>query len=297
MDWIQHLNKAITYMEAHMQAQLDYAQVAKVAGCSSFHFQRMFSYIAGVPLALYIKRRKMSLAAVDIQAGGKIIDVALKYGYASPTAFNRAFQSIHGLAPSQAKKAGTTLTSYPKINFKLIAKGVEEMEFRIEKHDPIRVLGVSAPLSKDAEKAYEEAEALWVKIFEEEIFKALNTAVNVKYPDGSITPYDGYFGIEVAHDNGGQYMIAVASPAPEDDRLTAYTIPGHTWAIFKGNNFFAEEYNTAASAIAVEERIYSEWLPSSGYEIADSICMHFLLPTEDLANAPFEIWLPVRKTQ
>ena len=41
------------------------------------------------------------------------------------------------------------------------------MEFRIEKKDAIRVLGVSAPLSADAEKAFEEAEALWVKVLTE----------------------------------------------------------------------------------------------------------------------------------
>ena len=36
----------------------------------------------------------MSLAAVDLQGGNeRIIDIAEKYGYRSPTAFNRAFQS------------------------------------------------------------------------------------------------------------------------------------------------------------------------------------------------------------
>ena len=165
MDWIARLNQAIAYMEAHMTEEIDYVQVAKVAHCSSYHFQRMFAYIAEVPLAEYIRRRKMSLAAVELQSGDKrIIDVALKYGYSSPTAFNRAFQSIHGIAPSRAKEGGALLKSYPTISFKLIAKGVEEMEFKIEKKDAIRVLGVSTPLNSDATKAYEEAEALWLKI-------------------------------------------------------------------------------------------------------------------------------------
>jgi hypothetical protein len=37
-------------------------------------------------------------------------------------------------------------------------------------------------------------------------------------------------------------------------------------------------------------------LPTSGYEIADSISVQFLLATTDLENAPFEIWLPVKKS-
>jgi len=307
MDWIGSLNKAITYMEEHITEEIDYVQVAKIASCSSYHFQRMFAYIAGVPLSEYIRRRKMSLAAVDLQSGDeKIIDIALKYGYSSPTAFNRAFQSIHGLAPSQVKKGDALLKSYPKINFKLIAKGVEEMEFRIEKHDAIRVVGVSTPLDKDVEKAYEEGAALWAKVLFEDIeedlngysngkiCRELNAAGNVKYPDGSLPKYNGFFGIETEHNNDGEYMIAVASPMPENDSLKEYIIPAHTWAIFSGKHFFEDE-DSADSFIQYEERIYSEWLPSSGYEIADSISVQFLLATTDLENAPFEIWLPVKK--
>lgn len=106
MDWIELLNSAINYIEAHITEEPDYDQLAKIACCSTYHFQRMFAYMAGVPLSEYIRRRKMSLAAVDLQGSDeKIVDLALKYGYASPTAFNRAFQSIHGIAPSALKKA------------------------------------------------------------------------------------------------------------------------------------------------------------------------------------------------
>ena len=66
MDWIQSLNKAIAYMEEHLTEEIDYVQVAKIASCSSYHFQRMFTYIANVPLTEYIRRRKMSLAAIDL---------------------------------------------------------------------------------------------------------------------------------------------------------------------------------------------------------------------------------------
>lgn len=48
----------------------------------------------------------MSLAAVDLQGEDKqIIEIAEKYGYRSPTAFNRAFQAFHGIAPSAVKGA------------------------------------------------------------------------------------------------------------------------------------------------------------------------------------------------
>jgi len=110
MEWIERLNDAISYIEEHLTEEIDMNQLGRIACCSSYHFQRMFTYMAGVPLSEYIRRRKMSLAAVDLQGRGmKIIDVAGKYGYSSPTAFNRAFQSVHGIAPSSLKKEGVSV--------------------------------------------------------------------------------------------------------------------------------------------------------------------------------------------
>lgn len=133
MEWIEKLNEAITYMEEHLTDEIDYEQLGKIACCSSYHFQRMFAYMAGVPLSEYIRRRKMSLAAVDLQGKDmKIIDAAYKYGYSSPTAFNRAFQSVHGIAPSALKKEGISVKSFPPITFKITVKGViQELERRI----------------------------------------------------------------------------------------------------------------------------------------------------------------------
>ena len=75
----------------------------------------------------------MTAAAFDlINNNAKVIDVALKYGYESPTAFNRAFRSIHNISPSQAKKEGNCLTSFPRITFSMQIKGEEAMNFKIE---------------------------------------------------------------------------------------------------------------------------------------------------------------------
>ncbi|MCL1787353.1 MAG: AraC family transcriptional regulator [Defluviitaleaceae bacterium] len=308
MDWIRQLNQAIAYMEAHMTEDIDYAQVAKIACCSSYHFQRMFTYIAGVPLSEYIRRRKMSLAAVDLQMDdAKIIDIALKYGYASPTAFNRAFQSIHGIAPSRAKAAGALLKSYPALSFKLTIKGVEEMEFRIEKKDAIRLLGVGVPIDSnmDAMEADKATEALWQKVLEEGAPRdaqgellgmgALHQELNAAH-DTTQPTLNGFFDMEVVHSDGiGEHVIAVASALPASGSLKEYIIPGHTWAVFPRENFFTEDYATWEADVAFEERLYSEWLPTSGYEPGEDIGIAFIPATDDLIGAPFELWVPVTK--
>ena len=96
MEWLSCLNEAVNYLEEHLEDEIDLERVAQIACCSPFHFQRMFSYLADLPLSEYIRRRKMTRAVLDLQnSDEKIIDIALKYGYESPTAFNRAFQSVH----------------------------------------------------------------------------------------------------------------------------------------------------------------------------------------------------------
>ncbi len=115
MEWVDNLNKAIDYIEKHLTEEIDCNILARIACCSSFHFQRMFAYIAGVTLYEYIRTRRMALAAVDLQnKKDKIIDIAFKYGYDSPTAFNRAFKNVHKVAPSAARKEGTVLKAYPR---------------------------------------------------------------------------------------------------------------------------------------------------------------------------------------
>ena len=99
MDWITRLNQALAYIEEHLDGKIELEQAAKLAYCSTYHFQRMFTYLAGIPLSEYIRRRRMTRAALDLQNGAKVLDVALKYGYESPTAFNRAFRGIHGVSP------------------------------------------------------------------------------------------------------------------------------------------------------------------------------------------------------
>ena len=79
----------------------------------------------------------------------KIIDIALKYGYESPTAFNRAFQAVHGIAPSLVRKKNVQIKSFPALKFTFSIQGLDELSFRIEKKDSFKILGISSLLSKE----------------------------------------------------------------------------------------------------------------------------------------------------
>lgn len=79
-----------------------------------------------------LKLRRMTAAAFDLQTtDSKIVDLALKYGYDSPTSFNRAFQSLHGVAPSTARTEGTALKAFPPIRITLSVKEEAEMNYKV----------------------------------------------------------------------------------------------------------------------------------------------------------------------
>ena len=83
MDWQKCMNQAIDYIENNLSCNIDYYVPAKIMNCSEWEFRRIFSFLAQIPLSEYIRRRRLTLAAIDIKKGEKIIDVALHYGYDS----------------------------------------------------------------------------------------------------------------------------------------------------------------------------------------------------------------------
>lgn len=282
MEWIERLNDAMDYIEKHLTEEIDYEKLGQIACCSSYHFQRMFAYMAGVPLAEYIRRRKMSLAAVDLQSRHmKIIDAAGKYGYSSPTAFNRAFQSVHGIAPSVVKNEGVTVKAFPPVRFKITVKGVEEMNYRIETKEAFRIVGVSVPLHKDIEKNFAVIPPKWEEISTNGTLQRLIGMMD--------TPPMGVLGISTCNDTEPwRYYIAVSTSQEKND-LEEYIVPAATWAVFPGEG-------TNQSIQELERRIVTEWLPTSGYEYGDAPDVEVYL-NPDPQNAQYEVWIPVVKKQ
>ena len=278
MEWIDRLNRAMDYLEEHLDAP-DWQEAAGIACCSAYHFQRMFTLLAGVPLSEYVRRRRMSRAAADLQSGEKIVDVAVKYGYSSPTAFNRAFQSVHGLPPSQAKKPGVRLKSHPPLRFAITVQGVEEMDYRIEAWDAFRIVGVSAPLSQNLEENFQCVPELWGRAAADGTIPRLAALMDGE-PRGLLGVCDGL--------DSSKYYIAVASSAPAAEGLEEYIVPALTWAVFPGSG------DGAAAIQQLQRRVVTEWLPTSGYEYAEGPDVEVYLNPE---CTQFEVWIPVVKAK
>ena len=284
MDWLERLNLSLDYLETHLCGGLDYTRAAQIACCSAFHYQRMFSYIAGIPLGEYIRRRRMTEAAFDLQTHDmKILDAALKYGYDSPTSFNRAFQNVHGVPPTAARSEGVVLKAYPRIRFQISIKGDAEMNYRIETKEAFRIVGMKKRFPMDVEENFSEVPRFWQEAAAGGVIPKLCRLID-RPPMGILGVCSGLEGREF------DYYIAAATDRTAPEGMTEHMVPACIWAIF-------ECIGPMPKAIQqLQRRIISEWLPSSGYEYADGPDIE-VYPEGDQQSPDYrcEAWIPVVK--
>ncbi|MEI5993757.1 AraC family transcriptional regulator [Candidatus Enterococcus mansonii] len=294
MEWVTRLEQSLDYIEKNLTETIDFDYLAQIACCSTYHYQRIFSYMVGVPLAVYIRRRKLSLAGVELQQGAKVIDVAIKYGYESPNSFARAFKNQHNITPSQAQQEGSLLTSFPRIKFHITIKGDVEMEYRIKTKEAFRVIGARKQLSADIEENFKEVPLFWQQIGRDGTLEKLIPLMSQE-PNGIMGISTGFEADQknkndFSNSKGMSYYIAVASDQELPANLEEYTVPAFTWAIFSGRGAMPHAIQE------LERRIVTDWLPSSGYEYANGPDIELYLDANP-DNATFEVWLPVVKSK
>ena len=285
MEWIIKMNDAIKYIEENLTYHISISEVAEITGSSVYHFQRMFAVMTGVPISEYIRRRRMTLAVADLKAGTKIIDVALKYDYHSPTAFNRAFQSIHGVAPSLVRHDGVALKSYSPLTFQLVVQGVESLDYRIEEKPAFRVVGSSIELVGDMADMAEPMNQLW------DVLEISGTIAQIK--ELSADKSDSLFEVMIPDDNTEEwrYLLGVPTTKFAPEKLEAYVVEAQTWAIFKDAGANMEEIQKDGG---VAYRAIKEWLPMSGYEYTNGPDIQVYLKNDE-TGIELEFWLPVKK--
>lgn len=286
MEGLQRMADCIEYMEKHLTDELHIEDIAAVACMSKFHFQRLFSMLTGYTVSEYIRNRRVTVAAQElIHTKARVIDVAMKYQYDSPESFTKAFQRIHGMTPSAAKKKSQFLKAYPRLSFQIQIKGDVEMEYRIEEKEAFRVIGKSIRTTVIEGKNHRDIAAFWDESNNNGFVKQLSMNA------GRL----GLLGICLEFDQRQEnvtYMIAAEKedlPVPEG--LEERAIPSAVWAVFPVKGAMPD------AMTKMWERIFSEWFPSTGYEHAGGSEMEVYFHEGNSSSADYysEIWIPVKK--
>ncbi len=153
------------------------------------------------------------------------------------------------------------------------------MNYRIETKEAFRIVGVSAPLDKKIENNFMVVPKMWQEA-------SVNGTIQ-KLAGMMDTPLMGLLGVSACNDEEQwKYFIAVSSTKASGE-FEEYTVPASTWAVFSGTG-------TNQSIQELEQRIITEWLPTSGYEYANAPDIEVYL-NPDPQNAQYEVWIPVAK--
>jgi len=275
MDWLKGMNNAILYIEKNLTHPIQYETPARIVGCSVYEFSRIFSFMAGMSISEYVRRRRLSQAVFDIQhSDQKIIDIGLKYCYDSPAAFTRAFKELHGVAPLSARKSNVPLKTYPAIKFVLSIKGVEEMNFRIVEKPAFSVVGIKHTFRDNYESDENQIPALWQ-----------NTSPEMLEKLKSLAKSEGIFGMFTRHYLGtNEYLIAVESDAELPEGFVKHKVAACKWVVIENKT----------NAPDLNERVHTEWLPNSGYSRAQRSFPTMEFYGKAQSGTEFdELWIPV----
>ena len=288
MEWSDRMNAAISYIEDNLDGEIDLVQAAEKACCSLFHFQRMFFAIIGMTPSEYARRRRLTLAARELAtSSGKVIDVAMKYGYDSPEAFTRAFRNVHGVNPQAAREPGTKLAAFPRVSFHIELKGENNMDYKIFEKPPFRVAGRIKKIPTANNQNLIDIKKWWESFLQSPERQQIEEVAGEKA--GDIT---GGMMLGICFDYGQKeefsYAIAVELPKGKSPKpFETLDIPASTWAVFE---------TTVDDIPKCWNQISREWFPSTGYESTGGPEFE-VYPPGDFNNPamPCQIWVPINK--
>jgi len=244
MDMATQINKVIDYIETHLLEKNDYEALAKIACCSTYNLQRLFSSAANISIVDYIRRRRMSLAGEElIKTDTSITNIALKYGYDSPEAFGRAFQMVYGIKPSDMRKTKVGYVPFSRITITIGVINVDSMKFSdvVQETMEDAIGGISLKTVNMGELTFigklKKGGMSQIKQFWDECHSS-------GYTDKLYSMQKNFrdFGIFI---DGEDYMIAIEKPADEHDlsEHDEIAVPAGMWAVAYGK-FDSDHVNT-----------------------------------------------------
>lgn len=278
----------MAYIEANLTRELDSEQIARIAGCSEYHFRRMFSFMAGMPLGEYIRRRKLALAAEVLSSTNKkVSDVAYDFGYETPESFSKAFQKVHGVNPSQMKRADASFKNLLPLTFQLTIKGGTTMDYRIVQKEPFQIVGFKKRITLQYNGVNHQIEALTARLTPK-IIAELKSFCDLE-PRGMLNVSANFAGDRSEGSELDQYLgVATTQAVPADYDILA--VPAATWVVFNVVGKFPEALQ------ATWAQIYSEWFPTADYQLTGGPEMLWNeVPDTTKPDYRSQIWIPVQR--
>ena len=273
------IGKALWYVEAHFREEVTLDDIAAVAGVSRFHLSRAFPASVGQPVMRYVRARRLTEAARMLAAGaGDILSVALESGYGSHEAFSRAFRDHFGLTPETVRAQGLNGIQLQEPLRMEDTNPLRLAAPTIVTHRAFRVVGMSERYSMSDIAGIP---AQWQRF--------VPHMLNLASGNGRETTYGVCYNTD---ETGMDYMCAVEvndfGHIPRE--LSRLSIGEHLYAHFTHRGHVMQLRR-------MWQVIFNDWLPTSGYEIAQAPDFERYGDDFDAMRGEglLELFVPVRK--
>ncbi|WP_430478150.1 AraC family transcriptional regulator [Streptomyces sp. P11-1] len=292
---LERLNEAMEYIESHLGERIEVADLARTATTSEYHFRRMFSALAGVPLAEYIRRRRMTVAGAEVlgHPDRTLLEVAVRYGYDTGEGFARAFRAVHGIGPGEARRTGAVLRSQQRLTFRLVVEGSSAMNYRLVEKGEFRVVGRRArvPLIHEGPNP---AIAEFIRSIGREELERI-AALSGQEPAGLVGVSDQLDPSRAEGTELDYYHGVVTGPEPSDEGaeegLDSLPVPAGTWAVFTKDGEFPQALQY------LWRDVFTQWFPSNPYASRPGPEILSVRLYEEGRRAAAELWIPVERAE
>jgi AraC family transcriptional regulator of adaptative response/methylated-DNA-[protein]-cysteine methyltransferase len=104
------VTRALDYLDAHRDGKPALEDVARAAGLSPFHFQRLFRRWAGVSPARLMQYQKAQRAKTALREGRTVLDTAYEVGLSGAGRLHDLLVAVDAVTPGNVRTAGAGLT-------------------------------------------------------------------------------------------------------------------------------------------------------------------------------------------
>lgn len=295
LNYREDIETCVEYIEEHIKENITMEEVASQIGYSLYHFSRVFSLCKGISVMEYIRNRRLSLAATQLFQGRKVIDIALDYGFETPSGFAKSFRNAFGYSPTQFIKR---MAGYAETKTTLDIGGYI-MNPVIVKRPEFKVAGYGIKTNITGNTYTKDVASFWSNYDGENLESKMYNILNPKK--------HGEVGlcVPLSEDGNAIYLLGVIVEdfsKVEEDMLTV-VVPEAEYAVFTTppvdttNDMEQKEF--AKIIASTWKFIFEEWFKDSGYvydeskldfEYYDERCHH-------RQDTVMDIYVPVVKVK
>lgn len=244
-----NLNKMIEYIEKNLDNEIDYNELSKITNTNLFILERIFMFLTNMTIVEYIKKRRLSRAFEEIRNTNlKIIDIAFKYQYNSAASFNRAFKKLFNITPTECRNGLGKYKIIPIANFEEIKKDYN-FDYEIKTLETISLYCYHVTAKTNSDLLY-KIRQLYKKVTANHNYKIFNEV--------------GMYGI-FFYDKGVYHYYLGSKKT--NQKLEKYVIDKGKYVVFKLTSTKQEDI------VNLEEKINTQWLPSTNYDINNNLKM------------------------